>query len=213
FVTWWLCGSSLIFNFLFNYMVVGITGRIGSGKTEVAQIFKKNGFTSVDVDRMGHKLLERDDIKKSIIDTFGNLPFIEGSIDRKHLGEIVLTNKDKIKIYDSIIHPPLIQELRNLIKKQGKTSLLAVDCALIFEWGVEELFDYIILVKSDEEKCIQRAVKNGKSEKFVRRILSVQLTDEKRLEKVDFIIENNNGLSELQKKTMNIITSLLFSNK
>ncbi|MCK4328626.1 dephospho-CoA kinase [candidate division WOR-3 bacterium] len=194
-------------------MVVGITGRIGSGKTEVARIFETNGFTIVDVDRMGHKLLERDDIKKSIRDTFGNAPFIEGRINRKLLSEIISKNKDTIKTYNSIIHPPLVQELKNLINKQGKTSLVAVDCALIFEWGVEELFNYIILVKSDEDKCIQRAVKNGKSEKFVRRILSVQLTDEKRLEKVDFIIENNNGLSELQKKTMNIITSLLFSNK
>ena len=189
-------------------MVVGITGRIGSGKTEVARIFETNGFTIVDVDRMGHKLLERDDIKKSIRDTFGNAPFIEGRINRKLLSEIVSINKDTIKTYNSIIHPPLVQELKNLINKQGKTSLVAVDCALIFEWGVEELFDYIILVKCNEDKRIQRAVKDGKSEEFVRRILSVQLSDSEKLKRIDFVIENKGDLLALEKKTREIISSL-----
>ncbi len=189
-------------------MVVGITGRIGSGKTEVTRIFKKNGFTTVDVDRMGHKFLERDDIKKSIRDTFGNAPLIEGRINRKLLSEIVSKNKDTIKTYNSIIHPPLVQELKNLINKQGKTSLVAVDCALIFEWGVEELFDYIILVKCNEDKRIQRAVKDGKSEEFVRRILSVQLSDSEKLKRIDFVIENKGDLLALEKKTREIISSL-----
>ncbi|MCK4595655.1 dephospho-CoA kinase [candidate division WOR-3 bacterium] len=186
-------------------MVVGITGRIGSGKTEVARIFETNGFTIVDVDRMGHKLLKRDDIKKSIRDTFGNAPFIEGRINRKLLSEIVSKNKDTIKTYNSIIYPPLVQELKNLIKKQGKTSLAAVDCALIFEWGIVELFDYIILVKSDEDKCIQRAVKDGKSERFVRRMLSVQLSNEEVIKKVDYVIENIGSLAKLKKNIRNII--------
>jgi len=186
-------------------MVVAITGRIGSGKTEVARIFETNGFTIVDVDRMGHKLLERDDIKKMVRDAFGNAPFIEGRINRKLLSEIVLKNKDTIKTYNSIIHPSLVQELKNLINKQEKTSLMAVDCALIFEWGVEELFDYIILIKCDEEKCIQRAVKDGKSEEFVRRILSVQLSNEEVIKKVDYVIENIDSLAKLKKNIRNII--------
>ncbi|OYD15064.1 dephospho-CoA kinase [candidate division WOR-3 bacterium JGI_Cruoil_03_44_89] len=189
-------------------MVIGITGRMGSGKTAVAGIFEKNGFTLVDADGMGHNLLEREDIKKKIRETFGDSPFKRGKIDRKKLGDILFKDGENLHVFNSFVHPPLIRELTNTIEKRRNTTHLVVDCALIFEWGIEKLFDYIVLVECSDERIIERMTKAGRTEDEVRRILSVQLADGEKLKRAHFIIENKGDLSELEKKTTEIISSL-----
>lgn len=190
-------------------MVIGITGRIGSGKTEIARIFKRNGFKIIDVDQMGHNLLRNEEIKKNIKETYGDYPFTKRGIDRKKLSKIVFRDKRTLYGFNAIMHPPLIRELRSIVENQPDTSHLVVDCALIFEWGIEKLFDSIILVKCNEEKIIERMVKTGRTEDEVRRILSVQLPDEEKLDKADFVIENNGDLSQLEKKTTDMIKDSL----
>jgi dephospho-CoA kinase len=189
-------------------MVIGITGRIGSGKTKVARIFEKIGFTLIDVDRMGHNLLENEDIKRNIQETFGDSPFKNGIIDRKSLGDIVFKDRETLHVFNLIVHPPLIGKLTSTIEKRHNTSHLVVDCALIFEWGIEKIFDYIVLVKCNEKRIIERMKKAGRTEDEVRRILSVQLPDEEILKRTDFVIENNGDLTELERKTMDIISLL-----
>ncbi len=186
-------------------MVIGITGRIGSGKSEVARIFQKNGFTLIDVDQMGHNLLENEKIKRKIKEMFGNSPFKDGKIDKKGLGEIVFKDKDILYLFNLIVHPPLIRELVTIVEEQRNIARLVVDCALIFEWGIEKLFDYVVLVKCNEEKIIERMVKVGRTEEETKTILSVQLPDKEKLKKADFVIDNNGRLSELKKKTMQIL--------
>ena len=186
-------------------MVIGITGRIGSGKSEVARIFQKNGFTLIDVDQMGYNLLENEKIKRKIKEMFGNSPFKDVKIDKKGLGEIVFKDKDILYLFNLIVHPPLIRELVTIVEEQRNIARLVVDCALIFEWGIEKLFDYVVLVKCNEEKIIERMVKVGRTEEETKTILSVQLPDKEKLKKADFVIDNNGRLSELKKKTMQIL--------
>jgi len=191
-------------------MVIGITGNIGSGKTEVSRIFQNYGFILIDVDAMGHILLEREEIKKKIKETFGDCPFARDKIDRTILGKIVFTNNENLCKFNSIVHPSLVSELRDIIKNRGKKSNLLVHCALIFKWKIEKLFDNKVLVRCGEQKIIERMSKTGKDKDYVRRILSLQQSDEDEVKKADFILKNNGDLLKLEKKTINIISSLPF---
>lgn len=182
-------------------MIIGITGRIGSGKSEVSRIFQRAGWTLIDVDKMGHRLLLQDNIKRGIRETFGEKPFKDSEIDRKRVGKIVFRDRERLSLFNSIVHPPLIKELTALIKRQPRTSLVVVDCALIFKWEIEELFDHIVLIKADEEKILKRMTKAERDVEDVRRILSLQIDKER---DGDFVIENNGSLSKLKKKAEEI---------
>ncbi len=190
-------------------MVIGITGNIGTGKTEVSRIFQNCGFILIDVDEMGHILLEREEIKGKIKETFGDCPFARDRIDRTILGKIAFTNRENLCKFNSIVHPSLVSDLRDIIKNRGKKSNLVVDCALIFQWRIEKLFDYIVLVRCGEQKIIERMSKTGKDEDYVRRILSLQQPDEDKVKNADFTLKNNGDLLELEKKTMDIIHRIM----
>lgn len=79
-----------------------------------------------------------------------------------------------------------------------------MDAALIFDWGIEEKFDHIILVKASKEKKIERLVKKGIEREKVLGILSAQKPEEEMEKKADIVIENNNSLKDLESKTLQI---------
>jgi len=100
-------------------MIIGITGSIGSGKTTAAKIFSKYHYTRIDADEIGHELLKSNKkIKNKLITYFGNeIIGKNGNIDRKKLGGIVFNDKNELKKLNSIMHPLIINEIKNKIKK------------------------------------------------------------------------------------------------
>lgn len=107
-------------------MVIGITGGIGSGKSTVAGFFEKWGANVIDVDKLGWRVL--DEKQQEIKKVFGDKVFQDERIDRKKLGKIVFKSAEKKKIFDSIVHPPLIKELEKQI-----SSLKSQVSSLVFE--------------------------------------------------------------------------------
>jgi dephospho-CoA kinase len=190
-------------------MIIGITGGIGVGKSEVVSEFKKKGIETIDVDRLGHRLLERNDIRRKIIKKFGKRILSKDfKIDRKKLGRIVFKDEKKLKEFNSIIHPPLLKELKKRIKKSGDKDLV-VDCALIFEWNIENLFDKIILVIAPDEKRRKNLNIKGMTLDEIDRRIKSQLRDDVKKDKVDFVITNDGTIDNLRIKTGKVIRSCI----
>ena len=91
-------------------MIIGITGSIGSGKTTMSGIFARQGFLSINADKIGHEMLKRDSaIYKKIIKHFGNKILDENkNIDRKKLGNLVFYDSEKLEKLNSITHPIIL---------------------------------------------------------------------------------------------------------
>ena len=194
-------------------MIIGITGSIGSGKTTAARIFSKFHYSRIDADKIGHELLKSDKkIKNKIIKDFGKEILDKNkNIDRKKLGDLVFNDKNELKKLNLIMHPLIIDEIKNQIKniqkKGGNDARIIIDAPLLIETSLKDYVDKIVVIRSDKNKTMKRLNKRY-PEELIERILKVQTPLEEKLKYADFVIENDNGFKNLEKQVKNIVGKL-----
>lgn len=193
-------------------MVIGVTGGIASGKSTVVSFFKEWGAEVINVDKLGWQVLESN--QQKVVNMFGNEILRDGrrfnlKIDRKKLGKLVFADPDKKSKFDALIHPSLIKELRKQVSsiKHQVSSLVVVDCALIYEWGIEDWFDKIILVTASYETKLTRLLKLGYTKEEAENRIQAQLPDEAR--PADWVIKNDADLDSLRKRAETIWKTIL----
>ena len=124
-------------------MVVGVAGKLGSGKSSVAGLLADAGWRVIDVDLLGHRALvtERD----RIVDAFGRgVLDSEGRIDRRRLGPLVFANADARRRLDVIVHPVMVRSVKTLV--EADPSPTAIDAALLNPMGLDALCDLVLWV-------------------------------------------------------------------
>lgn len=187
-------------------LVIGITGGIACGKTEVAKVFQKKGAIILSGDQIGKKIVEKDKkVLKELARTFGrDILNKNGSLNRRRLGEVAFAAKESKDKLNQIVHPHLLKELRKRIqglKKGRENTVVVVDAALIVEWGLEEELDHLIFVESKREDKIRRLAKEkGYSRREASDRIKSQLPESIKKEKADIVIRNDKGLAELRKR-------------
>ncbi len=190
---------------------IGITGGIGSGKSIFCKIAESKGYPVIVADEVAKKLLgENEEIKKQIVEAFGSEAYINDEPNKKFLADNVFSKPDKLVQINSIIHPKTLQIIEELMNEYLKTNnLVFVESAIIVEIGIEEMFDYIVLITSEDQKRIERVQKRSSltSEEIQKRIDS-QLKDESKKQFADFTIDNNSTEEKFIEKCEFIITLL-----
>lgn len=187
-------------------MIIGITGGIASGKTEVAKVFQKKGATVISGDEIGKEVVEKNPaVLKKLVKNFGKeILNSNGKLNRKKLGEIAFANEMNKQKLNKIVHPELLRELKRRITKFRKTrnprKILIVDAALIVEWKLYKNLDKLILVTSTKQKRLARLKHLGLSKKIAQDRIERQVTDSKRRRYTDFVITNNSSLKQLKIK-------------
>jgi dephospho-CoA kinase len=131
-------------------LTIGITGRAGSGKTFAQSLIEKQfNVTTIDLDKVGHRLLEKTSVKKNIIKAFGT-KILDSShnISRPALGKIVFSNTEALKTLNLIIHPEIKETVITLIAVSTKPVFIIG--ALLKEIKLMDLCDSIIALIADE---------------------------------------------------------------
>ena len=139
-----------------RFLRVGITGGIGSGKSTVCNLFAGLGRTVLSADDIARQLTDNSaQIKSSIRKTFGEKVFLpNGVLDRQALAAIVFENHSLRAKLDALIHPHVFAALDEAIDRlslSDKSSYLLIEAALIYESGMDEKLDYVVVVHADEE--------------------------------------------------------------
>jgi dephospho-CoA kinase len=172
---------------------VAVTGGIGSGKSVVCEVFEKIGIPVFYADSSAKELMNSDNnIKEYLISNFGSTIFDEdGKLFRGKFAEIIFNNKTSLLKVNEIVHPAVRKVFEEWAKKQT-TPYLIEETAILFESGLAHLFDKIIYVTAPLELRIERVMKRDKTtrEKVQERMKN-QENDEKKIEKSDFIIVND----------------------
>ncbi|MEM7819873.1 MAG: dephospho-CoA kinase [Candidatus Aenigmatarchaeota archaeon] len=183
-------------NTMRNKRIIGITGSFGSGKTTVANIFKDLGAYVIDADKIAKQLMKNKKIKSKIKNEFG-------TINRKNLSDVVFSDKRKLLKLNKIVHPIVIKEIKNRIKK-SKNKIIVVDVPLLFEAKMEKFFDKIIVVNCDKKMQIKRLIKKGFEKRDILKRIKSQLPIEKKLKFADYVIDNNMDIISTKKQVKKI---------
>jgi len=181
--------------------IIGITGGIGTGKSTVSAMLRERGWPVYSSDETARTLMAEDEqVQGEVVRVFG-----EGAADRKVLAEMVFgatTKHDEARAaLEKIIHPRVMQVHMEQIEKHRAegSPLVAIESALLFEVGLEEGFDFIVVIDAPEELQIRRAAsRSALSEAAVRARIAVQMPIEEKRRGADFIIDNKGTLDELR---------------
>ena len=195
---------------------VGLTGGIGSGKSELSRFFEKWGAYIFDADKEAKIIIDtKESVQKEIIAEFDtNILNAENIIDRKKLARIAFQDEGHQLRLNSIMHPYVFQEIDKQfdnVSSANKHKIFVVDAALIYESGADTHMDFVIVITSLLRFRAERAMGRGNMtrEDFMKRV-DLQWTDEDRAHMADFIISNNNSLEGLKKDARKIFDELIY---
>jgi dephospho-CoA kinase len=193
-------------------LTIGLTGGPGVGKSEVAKILTENGAQVISADAIGHDLLDNNlNLRRKLINFFGeDIVDRQNKPDRRKIGAIVFNNGAKLAVLNSIIHPLLLKKLKQEMTAKTKTKrrLIVVDAALIFEWGIANWFDLILVVNAKRDIRLKRICRAGLGIKQARQRVASQIPQRDKIALADYIIENNSSRSALRKKVEQFIIKI-----
>ena len=138
-------------------MVLGLTGRYCTGKDAAARILEGKGFRVIDVDRVGHEVL--DERREEVAAAFGpGVRRSDGSIDRRALGRIVFADPAALARHEAIVHPAMVERVRALADAERSAGRdVAVNAALLRRMGLDRLCDAVLEVRA----CFPRRFVRG----------------------------------------------------
>lgn len=188
--------------------VVGLTGGIGSGKSEAAQMFAALGVPVVEVDAISHQLTSiGSHILKEIINVFGKSYLLaDGSLDRAALREKIFSDTATRKQLEAILHPAIYEQALQELSKNTSAPYQILVIPLLFEGSrFQSIINRTLVIDCDESLQIARTIqRSGLSEQAVVAIMRAQVSRKVRLALADDVIENNGNLEELSKKITRI---------
>ena len=139
-------------------MLVGITGNFATGKTTFLMFMKEYGLEVFDADPFVDFLYKREEIKAVIRKNFGTSVFSSQAVDKKALAAMVFGDAQKLRLLNSIIHPIIREELKRLDHRE---RIVFAEIPLLFEAGLQSMFDKVIVVRCQEKVAMARAANRG----------------------------------------------------
>ena len=174
--------------------IIGLTGGIGSGKTTLATYLKSLGIPVFIADDEAKKLMQSPEVVAEIQTIFGTTIFENGILNRQQLAAIVFSNPEKLSQLNAIIHPAVKKQFGFWLDQYQSEPFVVYEAAILFESGSYKNCDSIITITAPLEDRIARVMQrdNSTREQVLHRI-NAQWTDEQRIAKSDFVIENSDA--------------------
>lgn len=171
--------------------IIGLTGGIGSGKTTISKIFEELGIPVYNSDLEAKKIMELPEVIVLLKNSFGKDFFENNILNRAKLADLVFRNTEKLNVLNAIVHPFVKKDFLFWVKKHHNEKFVIKESAILFESKSNLDCDKIITVTAPLDLRMKRiaARDNLGFHEIVKRINN-QISDEKKIENSDFIIEN-----------------------
>lgn len=188
------------------HMIIGLTGGIATGKSTVSALLIRKGALLVDADVIAREvMLPGHPVLAAVAEHFGQAVLLaDGTLDRKKLGDIVFREPAQRQALNEITHPAIRLEIRRQmesLEREHPERLVVVDIPLLFESGLESMFERVMLVYAPASIQKERLMKRNQltAEEAVARINS-QMDIEEKKRKADVIIDNSGSAEETQRQ-------------
>ena len=199
-------------------LVIGLTGGIGTGKTEVSRMLADLGAEIVNADLLGHEAyMPQTETWRRIVETFGEGVLTEGGeVDRKELGAIVFGDTVALEKLNAIMFPRIyrmVEERLEGLKAEGH-EVAVVEAALFVEAKWTPLADELWVTVAPEDVVIDRLkARRNLDENAIRARIRSQMPQEERLGHADVAIENSGGLDDLRERVHQLWNSRVTAGK
>ncbi|HYS52942.1 MAG TPA: dephospho-CoA kinase [Thermoanaerobaculia bacterium] len=194
---------------------VGLTGGIASGKSTVSLTLAGLGCVTIDADSIVARLYRPGEPGyEALVHAYG--PEIlrkDGEIDRAKLASIAFADDASAKKLNSLIHPLVIAQEESVISAESRRfpdrdRIVVVEATLLLESGGKKRYDRIVVVDSEPELQIERAVARGMDREDARRRMARQMPREERRRLADYVIENNSDIGALEAESIRVYDKL-----
>ena len=171
---------------------VGITGGIGSGKTTVSKIFELLGVPVYYADAASKELYHTDkQLMSDVKHHFGKDIYRDEKLDKAKLSEVVFGDPEKLRLLNSLVHPPTIKHASQWMEKQNSPYIIK-EAALLFEAGSAAALDYVIGVYAPQALRIKRVMgRDASARDEVLNRIQRQIDERIKMKLCDFVITND----------------------
>jgi dephospho-CoA kinase len=193
--------------------VIGLTGNIASGKSEVARIFAEFGAHVIDADHLARDAVQPGtSALRAIVARWGDgILMPDGSLDRTALRGIVFRDPAEREALNAIVHPE-VRRRRNVALAAARANgarVVVADIPLLFEAGLEGDVDQVVLVDAPDSVRLDRLVRlRGLSEDEARRMMAAQLPSSEKRGRAHHVIDNAGSLQDLREQTEAVWSAL-----
>jgi dephospho-CoA kinase len=189
---------------------VGLTGGIGAGKSEALRALEQLGAATLSTDAVVHELLESDEVRKLLVERFGERVAPDGQIDRNAVAAVVFEDPDERKWLEGVLWPGVAERVNSwreeVAGREPPPRAAIVEVPLLFESGMEAVFDHTIAVVAGEEVRRERAAARGHT--GVESRTARQLSQGEKAERADFVIVNDGDLADLQQELSALLENI-----
>ena len=180
---------------------VGLTGGIGSGKSEVSARLGERGAVVIDADKIAREVVEPGTPGlAAVVAEFGEdvlLP--DGALDREKVGRIVFADAERLAALNAIVHPLVGERMQELMDAAPAGAVVVYDVPLLAENGLAPMYDEVVVVDAPEETQLDRLVaRRGMTEEDARARMANQASRDERRAVATHVIDNSGTLDDLK---------------
>ena len=184
---------------------LGLTGGIAAGKSTVASRWRQAGAAVIETDELAHQTLAQGTTTYGeIVNRYGRgILNADGSVNRAALGEIVFGDERKRLVLNQIVHPVvrrMWREALDTLDREGRIPVALVSIPLLYEVGVENEFDCVVVVGCSEQTQLARLTAKGLTGTQAHARIAAQWPMQKKMDKADFVIWNDGSLRTLSEQ-------------
>ena len=190
---------------------VGLTGGIGSGKSEVSRRLAGHGAVVIDADAVAREAVEpgTDGLTEVIAAFGGGVLRPDGGLDRTRLGAIVFADAELRGRLNAIIHPKVAARMGELERAAGPGAIVVHDVPLIAENDQADAYDVVVVVDVPARVQVERLVRRrGMTRDEAEARLAAQASRQRRLSIADMVIDNSGSLTELDRQVGDLWSEL-----
>ena len=187
-----------VMNRWYGKYVIGLTGNICAGKSEVCALLVELGAYHVDADVVAHDTLVRGRPEFArVVSEFGDSVLnLDGDIDRGRLGEIVFSDAPSLARLEAILHPVIEREIDRRISHADQ-RVIVLEAIKLLESGLVDDCNAIWVVAAATEERLRRLIaRNGLDREPAQQRVDMQATEQEKMEHADVLIDNNSSLHE-----------------
>ncbi|MBR3617820.1 MAG: dephospho-CoA kinase [Acholeplasmatales bacterium] len=191
-------------------MVIGITGGIASGKSNVCSVVKELGYPIISCDEITKQDYQiGGKIYNVVLERFGNEYLKDdNTIDRKKLGKLIFNNKSAKMLLDSITHPIIKEELLKEIEKYDD-GLILVEIPLLYEAKFDSICDKVICVFLSQKYQVERLMeREGIDEDFALAKIHSQMDLYMKKSLADYVINSKGNFDETRQQVIDVINNI-----